>query len=53
MEAEAANNDPYTYWSWFAAMQGTLSIVYPIVQKENGLSVLFLVHTKLHLIHFT
>jgi len=21
--------DPYTYWTWFAAMQGTISIVYP------------------------
>jgi solute carrier family 35 (UDP-sugar transporter), member A1/2/3 len=22
--------DPYTYWTWFAAMQGTVSIVYPL-----------------------
>lgn len=22
--------DPYTYWSWFAAMSGTVSVVYPL-----------------------
>jgi UDP-sugar transporter A1/2/3 len=22
--------DPYTYWTWFAAMQGTVSVVYPL-----------------------
>lgn len=27
--------DPYTYWSWFAAMQGTLSIVYPIANVSK------------------
>lgn len=28
--------DPYTYWSWFAAMQGTVSIVYPLANVSKA-----------------
>lgn len=27
--------DPYTYWTWFAAMMGTVSIVYPLVNVSK------------------
>jgi len=28
--------DPYTYWTWFAAMQGTVSIVYPLANMSRA-----------------
>jgi len=28
--------DPYTYWTWFAAMQGTVSIVYPLANISRA-----------------
>jgi UDP-galactose transporter len=28
--------DPYTFWTWFAAMQGTVSIVYPLVNVTKA-----------------
>lgn len=27
--------DPYTYWSWFAAMSGTVSVVYPLANTTK------------------
>jgi hypothetical protein len=27
--------DPYTYWSWIAAMSGTVSVVYPLQGKSK------------------
>jgi hypothetical protein len=27
--------DPYTYWSWFAAMSGTVSVVYPLANQSK------------------
>lgn len=28
--------DPYTYWSWFAAMSGTVSVVYPLANVSKA-----------------
>jgi len=28
--------DPYTYWTWFAAMMGTVSIVYPLANVSKA-----------------
>lgn len=28
--------DPYTYWSWFAAMSGTVSVVYPLAKVSKA-----------------
>jgi UDP-sugar transporter A1/2/3 len=28
--------DPYTYWSWFAAMSGTVSVVYPLANMSKA-----------------
>ena len=27
--------DPYTYWSWYAAMMGTVSVVYPLANQTK------------------